>query len=139
MIDLEIKDKRGNIIIHKLGAGKHVLGKSLSSDIVLMDKYTSRHHADIIVTDKNIILIDVNSTNGIWVNGVRAGQKTELEFGSSFKIGMLSLAVEKSVFNYAVRQGHPYSIKDIEEQQTRVAKDNVLDFGRHSVLKEKTG
>jgi len=139
MIDLQIKDKRGNVIIHKLGAGKHVLGKSLSSDIVLMDHYTSRHHADIIVTDTKIMLIDFNSTNGIWIDGARADVKVELEFGCVFRIGMLRLLVEKSKFNFSVKQGRPYSIKDIESLQMKVEKAKILDFGQHPKFKEKTG
>ena len=139
MIDLEVKDKRGNVIIHKLGAGKHVLGKSLSSDVVLMDQYTSRHHADIIVTDTKIMLIDFNSTNGIWIGGTRADVKVELEFGCVFRLGLLRLTVEKSNFNFAVKQGHPYSIKDIESHQKKVEKAKILDLAQHPKFIEKTG
>ena len=139
MIDLAIKDLRGNIIIHKLGAGKHTLGKSLTSDVVLMDKYTSRHHADIIVTDKKIVLIDFNSTNGIWINKSRAGKKTMLESGSTFIIGSLVLSVNDSIFNYAVRQGHPYSIEELEGPKKSTERADILDFGKHRKYKEKTG
>lgn len=139
MIDLEIKDNKGNMIIHKLGEGKHVLGKSIVSDIVLMDFYASRHHADLIVTDNKIVMIDFNSTNGVWVNDVRASAKTVLEYGIPFRMGRLKLSIKKSIYNYSVKAGHPYTLEDIDIYSEAAEKAKVLDLNEHRELKKKAG
>jgi len=134
MIDLNIKDQRGNVIKHQLGEGKHVLGKSPRSDIIVMDPFCSRHHADLIVTSDGIILVDANSTNGIWINNGRAPEKVKLEYGTVFQIGKLALSVEKSTFSYAVKTGRDYQP---EEAVIGNESDNVLDLSRHRKLKKK--
>jgi len=114
MIDLQIQDKRGNIITHQLGEGKHTLGKSTRSDIILMDVYASRHHADIIITCDGVYLIDSKSTNGTWVNKTRINNGVKLEEGESFRIGNHTLSVTKSYYFYAVRKGRSFKPEEIE-------------------------
>ncbi|HEC29807.1 MAG TPA: FHA domain-containing protein [Gammaproteobacteria bacterium] len=124
MIDLQIQDKRGNIIRHQLGEGKHILGKSTRSDIILMDTYVSRHHADIIVTRDGVYLIDNKSTNGTWVNETRINAGVKLEEGESFRIGNHTLSVSKSYYFYAVRKGRPFKPEEIEMPARK--KSNVI-------------
>jgi len=139
MIDLEIKDSRGNVIIHKLGEGKHTLGKSPSSDIILMDSYASRHHADIIVAGDNIVLIDFNSTNGIWVDNSRVLEKVALKSGSVFRIGRLELMVSESIYNYAIKKGGAYSTEEVDILRNLVEDAVILDLNQHRKLKKKVG
>lgn len=112
MIELLIKDARGNVIRHQLGEGKHQLGKSIQSDVVTMDPHASRHHADLIVTPNGVFLIDADSTNGTWVNKKKT-RKALLQIGDSFQIAKLELTIAKASHYFALKKGRPYKARDI--------------------------
>lgn len=112
MIELLVKDVRGNIIRHQLGEGKFQLGKSIHSDIVTMDPHASRHHADLIVTVDGVYLIDANSTNGTWMNKQKL-EKVMLQIGDCFQIAKLELTVAKASHYFALKKGKPYKASEI--------------------------
>lgn len=69
------------------------LGRKEENSIVLSDKFVSSNHAKIYVKDGAIILEDLNSTNGTFVNEqrisgkIRVGINDEIRLGSTvFKI-----------------------------------------------------
>jgi pSer/pThr/pTyr-binding forkhead associated (FHA) protein len=61
------------------------LGRATTNDIVLVGGRVSRNHARIKCTPNEIILIDLNSANGIWVNGQRITE-TKIRAGDAFEI-----------------------------------------------------
>jgi len=105
MIELQIEDSRGNIIRHQLGEGRHTLGKSLDSDVVLMDSFASRYHADIVVSGKGIFIIDADSKNGIRMNDKRIKKTLKVETGQVFTIGKLSLSIKEPKFKLFIKPG----------------------------------
>jgi len=126
LIELQVKDSRGNVIRHQLGEGKHRLGKSVHSDIVLMDPHASRYHADLIVTENGIYLIDANSTNGIWIDQKRVQSKVLLKAGDSFSIAHLSLTLVKALHYFALKKGKQYSEREIDFNHANPGRHNVL-------------
>jgi pSer/pThr/pTyr-binding forkhead associated (FHA) protein len=60
--------------------GRNVLGRSRSSDIWVHDEQASAHHADLVYRpeEKRYILMDHNSTNGTYVNGVEIEPRRDL-------------------------------------------------------------
>ncbi len=61
------------------------LGRATTNDIVLMEGRVSRNHAQVQCTEDGIILTDLNSANGVRLNGqkisetkIRAGDKIEI-------------------------------------------------------------
>ena len=113
MIELSIKDRRGNIIKHQLGEGKHTLGKSIVTDVILMDHYVSRHHADIIVTKDAVFLVDSGSKNGAWVNGRRIEKCCRLRETDLVRLGGLELCIKSSSFHFAIKSGAGFSADEI--------------------------
>lgn len=105
MIELLIEDNRGNVIRHQLGEGRHTLGKSPKSDIVLMDGYASRYHADIIVARQGIFIIDANSKNGIRYKDKTTRKTFRIENGESFSIGNLTLSISQPAFKMFIKDG----------------------------------
>lgn len=105
MIELLIEDPRGNMISHQLGEGRHTLGKSPKSDVVLMDPYVSRYHADLLVTRTGMFIIDMNSTNGVWTKGKRIRQILKFNHGEVFTLGKLQLQTRIPRFKLYVREG----------------------------------
>ncbi len=55
----------------------------------------SRRHAILLPTDEGLCLIDLDSTNGTWINGVylQPGQKYRLRSGDRVEFGRLRLVV----------------------------------------------
>jgi len=47
------------------------VGRSDSNDVVLSDSTVSSRHAELVVIDNRIEVVDLDSTNGTWVNGKR--------------------------------------------------------------------
>jgi predicted Zn finger-like uncharacterized protein len=68
--------------IHKV---KTVLGRA-DSDIVLDDPECSRQHATLEILGSRVVVTDLNSTNGTFVQGERI-QNRELENHNEFRIG----------------------------------------------------
>ena len=63
-----------------------VIGRS-SDHIQLSDNSTSRRHAEIRPADGTWILVDLNSSNGTYLNGQRILAPTELKHGDQIKVG----------------------------------------------------
>ena len=62
------------------------VGRADDNDLVLADPEVSRHHARLELDDQGWHAIDLGSTNGTWVNGVRLtattiGAGDEVAFG----------------------------------------------------------
>ena len=54
---------------YPIGLGQTVLGRDPSAGIVLNDPMVSKRHARIDLTDDGAVLVDLNSANGIMVDG----------------------------------------------------------------------
>jgi pSer/pThr/pTyr-binding forkhead associated (FHA) protein len=50
------------------------LGRATTNDIVLAGGRVSRNHAQVQCTDEGLILTDLNSANGVWLNGQRISE-----------------------------------------------------------------
>ena len=70
-------------------------GRTLESFLLLDDISVSRHHAEFAVTGDTLTMRDLGSTNGTYVNGVRADEAT-LEAGDELIIGRYHLVVART-------------------------------------------
>jgi hypothetical protein len=78
-----------------LGPHTIALGRLPDCDITLNDPNVSRRHAEIRPYGEGFVLIDLNSTNGSKVNGVRVMQH-ELADGDELTFGSITLVFEAS-------------------------------------------
>jgi pSer/pThr/pTyr-binding forkhead associated (FHA) protein len=125
MIELLIEDQRGNVITHQLGEGRHTMGQSPDSDIVIMDEYTSRYHADIFVNKTGVFIIDMESTNGIWLDGKRVDKTLKMEADRPVTIGKMKLTIRVPKHTFFVKEGRkPELGQDDADEEAPVA-DNV--------------
>lgn len=69
------------------------VGRNAESEIFLVDPSVSRHHALLDVRDGVLIVRDVGSTNGTFVNGQRVQQQT-LHVGDAVAFGKSEMVVE---------------------------------------------
>ncbi len=84
--------------LFELPFGEPRMGRSSSCEIVLKSARIAKSHARLIVSSDGVEVVDHNSTNGVYVNGVRMkaerfggiGQKVRLKLGDVFHIGEFS-------------------------------------------------
>lgn len=69
---------------------KTILGKNLRCDICLDDSLVSDEHAAILRTDAGFLVEDLNSRNGLSLNGAAVHQK-KLRNGDTIEIGNFRL------------------------------------------------
>jgi len=68
---LTLADAQGATQSVALPNGRHTIGRSESCDITLDEKRVSRTHAEVLVEGDRVTLVDRNSTNGTYRDGVR--------------------------------------------------------------------
>lgn len=67
---------------------------SNSVDLPLADTRASRIHAQLSLYGNSVILEDMRSSNGTWINGQRITGPVELRSGDQFTIGSSRLTIE---------------------------------------------
>lgn len=80
----------GGTII-ELGRVPVVLGRHADCDLVLSDDQASRRHARVELGPSGYMVVDLGSTNGTFVNGVRVDETAPLVHGDRIEVGHLSL------------------------------------------------
>ncbi len=68
-------------------SGSVVLGRSAQADVVLEDAYASEFHLRLIRRPEGIVVHDLGSTNGTYVNGRRVGTPLTLTRGDAVQVG----------------------------------------------------
>lgn len=77
-----------------LDRGIYGLGRAKSNDIRLGDPSISREHAKITIEEHRVILEDLGSRNGTWVNGQRLERAIEVRPGDVFQFGSVRLHLQ---------------------------------------------
>ena len=70
-----------------------VMGRSDESDLVLADPYASEFHMRLVANESGMMLHDLGSTNGTYVNGRRITAPTELRRGDNIQVGKTVMEV----------------------------------------------
>lgn len=83
----------GNAQRVRLSPQGHVFGRSQDADVPIEDPYASEFHARIGVTDQKVIVHDLGSTNGTYVNGRKVTSPTTVARGDTVQIGKTILEV----------------------------------------------
>jgi hypothetical protein len=74
-----------------LGDGEFVVGRSAGCQLSLDDPLVSRRHAMLVVTKDAVTVEDLESRNGVVVNGQKISAKTVLQPGDKILIGSQEL------------------------------------------------
>ena len=102
---LLIRSEGSSEVVHVLGR-KTSLGRTPDNDLQIDAKFVSRHHAVILAGPVHTIIEDLNSTNGVLVNGRRITRQT-LKDGDAVMVG-------KAMFRFAVRPAaHERGLKSV--------------------------
>ncbi len=85
---------RGDAGVFELAQDVTVLGRSRRCDIVLTDPNVSRQHAEVRRAGGEFVVRDLDSTNGLRVNG-RAVKQATLRAGDRVEVGTTELRFER--------------------------------------------
>ncbi len=72
-------------------AGEAVLGRGAAADVAIPDPSISRRHALVRLEGKTVVLEDVGSANGTYLNGQPVRSATRAEHGDTIRIGAVDL------------------------------------------------
>ena len=79
---LRIRDGEVRMLV-----GEHIIGRGQNCDVVLDDGRVSRQHARLVVSDSAVMLCDLGSVNGTFVNGRRIRGEQSLAPGDRIRLG----------------------------------------------------
>jgi len=77
----------------KLRGGGHTIGRSEDADVTIDDPYASEFHARVGYQDGTVVVNDLGSTNGTYVNGRRVTAPVPVGKGDTVQIGKTILEV----------------------------------------------
>ena len=80
-----MRQEGGADVSYPLGR-RTTIGRTPDNDIQIDTTYISRHHAVVLSNSQDCIIEDLNSTNGVLVNGRRVGRQV-LHDGDSVTVG----------------------------------------------------
>ena len=99
---LLVEDDLGGTSVFELNANQVIVGRAADSGLILKDKRASRRHAAITTESGVCMITDLNSGNGVYVNGERVSQKA-LAGGDVIKIGQSRLVFHDEAISSEVR------------------------------------
>jgi hypothetical protein len=88
---LEIEDGEFAGELFTVGAAGAKIGRSAPADIVVPHQSVSRDHCVLGVANDELVVSDLNSTNGTYVDGERIIRATVLPVGSVLQVGQVSM------------------------------------------------
>lgn len=93
LVVLEPKERKGTAFaITPAGVA---IGRDSDNTIVIGDDaYVSGHHAKLVVTDGQVVLHDLSSRNGTYLNSTRLDQQRTVQTGDRIQIGYTLLEAQ---------------------------------------------
>ncbi|HEX6604927.1 MAG TPA: TIR domain-containing protein [Sphingomicrobium sp.] len=77
-----------------VGSAGVKIGRTAPADVVLPDRSVSREHCVIGLANDELLVTDLNSTNGTYIDDQRVGRATVLPVGSVLRVGEIELTHE---------------------------------------------
>lgn len=94
---LVVEDRHGTPVQEvSLDEGERIVGRYRECDIILPSENVSRRHARLLVGRDGLFVEDLNSANGVFVNGERIREQTALATGAVVRIGDFTLRVREA-------------------------------------------
>jgi Domain of unknown function (DUF4388)/FHA domain len=104
------------------------IGRALDADLRLPDGLTSRRHAEITIVDGHVVIEDLESANGTFVNGSRV-RRAQLRLGDRVLIGVTSL--ELSLESAGAAASAPaYQTRPVASARAVDSETTVVSAGR---------
>jgi pSer/pThr/pTyr-binding forkhead associated (FHA) protein len=93
---LQSSDEATEPVTFRLSPGAiKTIGRSAGADLIVDAPLVSRIHCRLEANDETLELVDLESTNGVYVNGERV-TRTHLIPGDRVKVGRVELSVGRT-------------------------------------------
>jgi len=119
----------------QLGEGVHMVGRTPENAVAVPDAAVSRRHAELRIEGNRLVLRDLGSMNGTFVNGVQLKGERELAAGDQIRFGQVTLTVtpaeiperplvvaDSSTSNFTITT----SIEEIRREAKQSRSDRIL-------------
>jgi len=93
MLQLLVRPSNGEPFEVTFDSDSVVIGRSTTSDVPVLDRSMSRHHARLFSTPEGWMVEDLGSRNGTLVNGVRVEGRAPVKAGDEISMGASTIAV----------------------------------------------
>lgn len=84
---IRVVSKGATPVVWDLKKGPCRIGRDVSNDLVVCEQGISRFHAELRLEGRAVILVDLDSSNGVYVDGQRLHRPTVLMPGETFTLG----------------------------------------------------
>ncbi len=111
--------------VHPLPYGDHIIGRASDASVRLDDNDVSRRHARLEVGPDGMVLHDLESKNGILIEGVRVEGATSLRDGQTFAFGDLTVRVSHPAARVA---GVLAAAGEATATSTRTVTDDTMGY-----------
>ena len=119
LITVLIHDNEAEPTCLELGPGAYICGRDPGCDIPIASLTVSRKHAKMTLTSSYVVVEDLGSSGGTFVNSVRISEPTRLPLPTVFFLDYVSIEVFSSVSATA-------------EQETDSGVSLALDAAQHA-------
>lgn len=113
---LQFTDTEGKRHVMPLAGKLSVtLGRSTEADVCIADTKTSKLHAEIRAWDKDYVIKDLHSRNGIYINGVRSDIAI-LKLGDTVRIGGQEFLLVKDYTGEKEGKGTTTIVREVAQE-----------------------
>ena len=141
MVRITVTEKGGPIRRFEFDKGEITIGRVQGNDIILAKGNVSKRHARIAAEDGKLVLQDLNSTNGTYVNGKRIAEAHTLRSSDKIFIGDFVIAPEDNEVPVTARRGSgdlaPDKPVDLEDPLSDLVKRRRKEAQRDVVSEEE--
>lgn len=97
MFRLRVVPKEGPPFEHHVRGGVVRIGRAPDCELTLNDAFLSRYHAQFTLSDGDLEIEDLGSSNGTYVNGDRIAQRTRIAVGDLIRLSGSQIEVAEEV------------------------------------------
>jgi len=116
-----------------LRRGRYIIGQERKNEIVVdQDSISSRHARLTVVSESEILIEDMGSANGTYINGIPAAGSVPITFESKIEIGQCALEFQRSGLPAAIFPHMPPGFLRAQRYQL----GNIVVQGRTSTIYE---
>lgn len=113
---LIIEDDEGKTTVYPLSQGEISIGRKEGNTIRLMERNVSRRHARLLRNNGSVFVEDLDSYNGIRINGERINGRYEVKEGDLVEIGDYHLALQAAEVEEEANDRHTQPTLDDKRQ-----------------------
>ena len=79
---------------HELTVDKTTIGRVEDNTFPIAEASISSHHCEVLLRGSDVVVHDLNSTNGTFINGEKVATEAVLKPGQTLRLGQIELRLE---------------------------------------------